>query len=45
MSGELRDLIAEDVVMEDLGCHAAKGWSDPIPMFGLIALNADSKTG
>ena len=45
MSGKLSDLIAEDVVVEDLGFHAVKGWPDSIPAFGLIALNADSKTG
>ena len=45
MSRELRDLIAEDVVVEDLGFHAVKGWPDSMPAFGLIALNADSKTG
>ena len=41
MSGEVRDLISEDVVVEDLGCHIVKGWPDPIPVFGLISLRPD----
>ena len=45
MSGEVRDLVAEDVEVEDLGTHAVKGWPDPIPVFGLMALRDDSKSG
>jgi len=41
MSGELRELLTEDVLVEDLGSHAVKGWPDPIPVYGLIALRAD----
>ena len=41
MSGEVKDLIAEDIVVEDLGRHVVKGWPDPIPVFGLISLRSD----
>ena len=43
MSGELRELLAEDVLVEDLGTHDVKGWPDPIPVYGLIALQADER--
>ena len=43
MSGELRELLADDVLVEDLGTHAVKGWPDPIPVYGLIALRADER--
>ena len=42
MSGDVRDLIAENVVVEDLGSHVVKGWPDPIGVFGLISLRSDS---
>ena len=42
MSGDVRNLIAEDVVVDDLGFHVVKGWPDPIAVFGLIALRSDS---
>ena len=42
MSGDVRNLIAEDVVVEDLGSHAVKGWPEPIPVFGLLAFRSDS---
>jgi len=29
--------------VEDLGTHAVKGWPDPIPVYGLIALRADER--
>ena len=41
MSGELRELLDKDVLVEDLGTHAVKGWPDPIPVYGLIALHTD----
>ncbi|QNJ04556.1 adenylate cyclase [Synechococcus sp. PROS-U-1] len=41
MSGDVRDLIAEDVVVHDLGSHVVKGWPDPIAVFGLISLRSD----
>ena len=43
MSGELRELLADDVLVEDLGTHAVKGWPDLIPVYGLIALRADER--
>ena len=43
MSGEVRDLVSEDVVVDDLGTHAVKGWPEPIPVYGLIALQADER--
>ena len=42
MSGDVRDLIAEDVVVDDLGSHVVKGWPDPIAVFGLISIRSDS---
>ncbi len=45
MSGDVRNLIAEDVVVEDLGSHSVKGWPEPIPVFGLLALRSDSDSG
>ena len=42
ISGDVRDLILDDVVVEDLGTHGVKGWPDPIAVFGLIALRSDS---
>ena len=45
MSGDVRDLVAENVVVEDLGRHEVKGWPEPIAVFGLIALRSDSPSG
>ena len=43
MSGELRELLAEDVLVEDLGTHAVKGWPVPIPVHGLITIRVDER--
>ena len=45
MSGDVRELIADAVLVEDLGSHAVKGWPDPIAVFGLIALSSDLPSG
>ena len=45
MSGDVRELIADAVLVEDLGSHVVKGWPDPIAVFGLIALSSDSPSG
>ena len=38
MSGDVRDQIFDDVVVEDLGEHLVKGWPEPIKVFGLVSL-------
>ena len=38
MSGDVRDQILNDVVVEDLGEHLVKGWPEPIKVFGLVSL-------
>ena len=45
MSGDVRELIADAVLVEDLGSHSVKGWPDPIAVFGLIALSSDAPSG
>ena len=39
MSGDVLDLIADVVVVEDLGRHAVKGWPEPVAVYGLVALH------
>ena len=39
MSGDVRDQIFDDVVVEDLGEHLVKGWPEPIKVFGLVSLH------
>tara|TARA_B100000424_G_scaffold233173_1_gene196345 strand:+ start:86 stop:718 length:633 start_codon:yes stop_codon:yes gene_type:complete len=39
MSGDVLDLIADVVVVEDLGIHAVKGWPEPVAVYGLVALH------
>ena len=39
MSGDVRDLIADVVVVEELGLHAVKGWPQPVAVYGLVALH------
>ena len=39
MSGDVRDLIADVVVVEDLGLHEVKGWPQPVGVYGLVALH------
>lgn len=38
LSADVRDLLADDVVVEELGEHCVKGWPEPVTVFGLIAL-------
>ncbi len=38
MSADVRNLLLDDVVVEDLGQHSVKGWPEPIKVFGLISL-------
>jgi len=38
MSGDVRDQILDDVVVQDLGAHLVKGWPEAIKVFGLISL-------
>ncbi len=40
MSGDVRDQILDDVVVEDLGAHLVKGWPEPIKVFGLVSLRS-----
>ena len=40
MSADVRDLLADDVVVEELGDHSVKGWPEPITVYGLIALRS-----
>ena len=40
ISGEVRDLISDLVVVEDLGSHAVKGWPEPVAVYGLVALHS-----
>ena len=40
MSGDVRDQILDDVVVEDLGAHLVKGWPEPIEVFGLVSLRS-----
>ena len=40
ISGEVRDLISDLVVVEDLGSHAVKGWPEPVTVYGLVALHS-----
>lgn len=39
ISGEVRDLIADLVVVEELGLHAVKGWPQPVAVYGLVGLH------
>ncbi len=39
MSGEVLDLIADVVVVEDLGRHAVKGWPEPVAVYVLVSLH------
>ena len=39
MSEDIRDLIADVVVVEELGLHAVKGWPQPVAVYGLVALH------
>jgi len=40
ISGDVRDLISDLVVVEDLGCHSVKGWPEPVSVYGLVALHS-----
>ena len=40
ISGEVRDLISDLVVVEDLGSHAVKGWPEPVNVYGLVYLHS-----
>ena len=40
ISGDVRDQIFDDVVVEDLGAHLVKGWPEPIQVFGLVSLRS-----
>jgi adenylate cyclase len=42
LSGDVRDLVVDDVVIDNLGMHLLKGWPDPIEVYGLISLRSDS---
>ena len=39
ISGEVRDLIADLVVVDELGLHAVKGWPQPVAVYGLVGLH------
>ena len=39
ISGDVLALIADVVVVEDLGRHAVKGWPEPVAVYGLIAIH------
>ncbi|CAI8157119.1 MAG: Adenylate cyclase 1 [Synechococcus sp. CC9902] len=41
ISGDVRDLISDLVVVEDLGTHAVKGWPEPVSVYGLVALRTN----
>ena len=38
ISGELRELLGDDVDVVDLGSHIVKGWPTPVQVFGLRGL-------
>jgi len=40
ISGDVRDLISDLVVVEDLGCHSVKGLPEPVSVYGLVALHS-----
>ena len=42
MSADVRNLLLDDVLVEDLGDHSVKGWPEPIRVYGLISLHSDS---
>lgn len=42
LSADVRDLLADDVVVEELGEHCVKGWPEPVTVFGLIALRSQA---
>ena len=42
LSADVRDLLADDVVVEELGAHCVKGWPEPVTVFGLIALRSQT---
>ena len=42
MSADVRNLLFDDVLVEDLGDHVVKGWPEPIKVYGLISLRSDS---
>ena len=42
LSGDVRDLVVDDVVIDNLGMHLLKGWPDPIEVYGLISLRSAS---
>ena len=39
ISGEVCDLIADLVVVDELGLHAVKGWPQPVAVYGLVGLH------
>ena len=39
ISGEVRDHIADLVVVDELRSHAVKGWPQPVAVYGLVGLN------
>lgn len=40
LSGDVRDQIVDDIIVDDLGSHAVKGWPLPIKVFGLVSLRS-----
>jgi len=41
ISGEVRDLISDLVVVEYLGSHPVKGWPEPVTVYGLVDLHSN----
>ena len=40
LSSDVRDQIADDIIVDDLGSHSVKGWPLPVKVFGLISLRS-----
>ena len=45
ISGDVLDLIADVVVVDDLGTQTVKGWPEPVAVYGLLALRPDLHPG
>ena len=45
ISGDVLDLIADVVVVDDLGTQTVKGWPEPVAVYGLLALRPDLPPG
>ena len=44
ISGELRELLGDDVEVVDLGTQMVKGWPKPVQVHGLIGLRQPTVT-